>query len=125
MLQQLSFPLHQQQFDTQSRHLDDPQSIHQQEQLQQQQQSGSGSGTAQGYIDESGKLCILQFGPETINDEVDENNIIVQATGATTKQFNRHGTREKTRSSQKRRKKKKARQQTKKEFCKNLLYYTF
>lgn len=82
-----------QQFDTQSRHLEE------QEQLQDNQ-------LAQGYVDESGNLCIIEY-PETVDE----------AVGATTsdtahKQFSRHSTREKTRSSQKRRKKRKAKQQT-------------
>ena len=97
MLQQINFPLHQQQFDTQSRVL-----IEEQQQVLQQQQflENPGVDEAQGYIDESGNLCNLQFAPETLDE----------AVGATAKQYSRHGTREKTRSSQKRRKKKKSKQ---------------
>ncbi|KAG5672020.1 hypothetical protein PVAND_002182 [Polypedilum vanderplanki] len=102
LLQQLNYPLHQQQqqFDTKSRLLEE-----QQQQLQfsnQQDLQQQRTGTAQGFIDESGNLCILQFAPETLDD-------CEEVAGASTKQ--RHSTREKTRSSQKRRKKKKARQQ--------------
>jgi hypothetical protein len=82
-----------QQFDTQSR------------QLEEQQPLQDNHSLAQGYIDESGNLCIIEY-PETVD----------VAVGASTsesahKQFSRHGTREKTRSSQKRRKKRKAKQQ--------------
>jgi hypothetical protein len=97
LLQQINFPLHQQQpqYDTQSRVLTE-------EVLQQQQQFEDDQAVddAQGYIDESGNLCILQFAPETLDEPV----------GATAKQYSRHSTREKTRSSQKRRKKKKSKQ---------------
>ena len=98
MLQQINFPLNQQQqFDTQSRAL----TLEQQQVLQQQEfEEDQTVDEAQGYIDESGNLCILQFAPETLEETV----------GATAKLFSRHGTREKTRSSQKRRKKKKSKQ---------------
>lgn len=86
---QINFP---QQFDTESRHLEE-------------QNLQDNHSLAQGYIDESGNLCIIEY-PETVDE----------AVGATTsdiahKQFSRHSTREKTRSSQKRRKKRKAKQQ--------------
>jgi hypothetical protein len=100
LLQQINFPLHQQQFDTQSRAGDE------QQQSANNQPEQQRAGTAQGFIDESGNLCILQFGPEPLDDC---EEAAAAATGATTK--SRHSTREKTRSSQKRRKKKKARQQ--------------
>lgn len=102
MLQQINFPLHQQQqFDTQSRILTEEQQQLQQQVLEQQEfEEDQEVDEAQGYIDESGNLCILQFAPETLDG----------AVGATAKQFSRHSTREKTRSSQKRRKKKKSKQ---------------
>lgn len=98
MLQQINFPLHQQQhYDTQSRVLtEEQQKVLQQQQFEEDQTVDE----AQGYIDESGNLCILQFAPETLDEPV----------GATSKQYSRHSTREKTRSSQKRRKKKKSKQ---------------
>ncbi|CRK90037.1 CLUMA_CG003761, isoform A, partial [Clunio marinus] len=81
---QIEFPQHQQQhFEIPSRHLEEPQA-------------------PQGYIDESGNLCLLQTA-----ERVDRPN---------KQSSSRHGTREKTRPSQKRRKKKRVRQQTKKEF---------
>ncbi|KAL7021283.1 hypothetical protein ACKWTF_011822 [Chironomus riparius] len=96
LLQQINFPLNQQQqFDTQSRAL-----TLEQQQVLQQQEFEEDQDEAQGYIDESGNLCILQFAPDTLDETV----------GATAKQFSRHSTREKTRSSQKRRKKKKSKQ---------------
>jgi hypothetical protein len=101
LLQQINFPLHQQQqFDTQSRVLTEEQQQQQQVLEQQEFEEDQGVDEAQGYIDESGNLCILQFTPETLDE----------AVGARAKQFSRHGTREKTRSSQKRRKKKRSKQ---------------
>lgn len=82
---QINFPQHQQQFDTKSRRLEEPQA-------------------PQGFIDESGNLCLLE-----LNDNVD---------GTAKESISRHGAREKARSSQKRRKKKKAKQQAKKELGK-------
>lgn len=83
---QINFPLHQQQFDTKSRRLEEPQA-------------------PQGFIDESGNLCLLE-----LNDNVD--GIAKESTSC-------HGTCEKARSLQKRRKKKKkAKQQAKKELGK-------
>lgn len=84
---QIKFPPHQQQFDAQSRHLEEP-------------------NAPQGFIDESGNVCLLQP-----NDRVDRT---------ANESISRHGTREKTRPVQKRRKKKKAKQQAKKEFGKHL-----
>lgn len=87
---QINFPLHQQHFDTaQSRHLEEPQA-------------------PQGFIDESGNLCLLQLS-ETVDG----------VASAAKHSTSRHGaSREKTRSSQKRRKKKKVKQQAKREFGK-------
>lgn len=82
---QINFPLHQQQFDTQSRRFEEPQA-------------------PQGFIDETGSLCLLEF-----EEKVD---------GVVKEPKTRHGTREKSRSSQKRRKKKKTKQQAKKELGK-------
>lgn len=83
---QIDFPLSQkQQFDTKSRRLDESQ-------------------PSQGYIDESGNLCLLQ-----LSEAVD---------GTAKQSISRHGTREKSRSSQKRRKKKKAKQPAKRELGK-------
>jgi hypothetical protein len=100
---QINFPLHQQQqFDTQSRHLDE-----QQQQLLQQDNNllHQHQPVAQGYIDESGNLCIIEY-PETADAAVGATNSLSIA-----KSLSRHGTREKTRSSQKRRKRRKAKQQ--------------
>lgn len=94
---QINFPLHQQQFDTQSRHLEE-----------EQQHLQDNHSLAQGYIDESGNLCIIDY-----PDAVDEVGAASSETAAAVhKQFSRHSTREKTRSSQKRRKKRKAKQQS-------------
>lgn len=90
---QINFPPHQPQFDTQSRHLEE-------EQLLQ-----DNNALAQGYIDESGHLCIIEY-PETVDEAVG-----AASSETAHKQFSRHSTREKTRSSQKRRKKRKAKQQ--------------
>lgn len=87
---QINYP---QPYDTQSR------------QLEEQQHLQDNHSLAQGYIDESGNLCIIEY-PETVD-------VAVGASSSETahKQLSRHSTREKTRSSQKRRKRRKAKQQ--------------
>jgi hypothetical protein len=108
---QINFPLHQQQqqqFDTQSRHLDEQQ---QQQLLQQDNLHQHHQPVAQGYIDESGNLCIIEY-PETADVAVGATNTNSLSIA---KSLSRHGTREKTRSSQKRRKRRKAKQQPAKE----------
>lgn len=84
---QINFPVHQQQFDAQSRHLEEP-------------------NAPQGFIDESGNVCLLQA----------EDTVDITAKES----VSRHGTREKTRPVQKRRKKKRVKQPAKKELGKHL-----
>jgi sRNA-binding protein len=100
-----------------------------QQQIQQNQQFISNTqedSQAQGFIDESGNLCILQFDPET----VDVNDSVAGgiSSNPTTVKQSRHSTKEKTRSSQKRRKKKRSKQQQAvkaKEFGKSSITSTF
>lgn len=101
---QINFP--QQQFDTQSRqqHLDEQQKLLQDNQLYQHQHQHQ--PVAQGYIDEGGNLCIIEY-PETVDGAAGATN----SAKSSAKQYSRNSTREKTRSSQKRRKKRKAKQQ--------------
>lgn len=111
---QINFQQQQQQFDTQTRHLDEQQKLLQDNHLYQHQHQHQ--PVAQGYIDEGGNLCIIEY-PETVDEA---------AAGATNsakssaKQYSRHSTREKTKSSQKRRKKRKARQQQTQQLSKDL-----
>lgn len=102
---QINFP---QQFDTQSRQVEEENLHHHHQPV------------AQGYIDESGNLCIIEY-PETIDAVVGAE----LSSSSLAKQFSRHGTREKTRSSQKRRKRRKVKPQkpqesSKKEFGKHV-----
>lgn len=100
---QINFPPHQeqQQFDEQQ----------QDNLLNHQQELHS---VAQGYVDEGGNLCIIEYPDETLDGVVDATNTDL------IKQFSRHSTREKTKSSQKRRKRRKIRQQQKKEPAKRV-----
>lgn len=100
---QINFP-QQQQFDTKSRHLDEQQKLLQDNHLYQHQHQHQ--PVAQGYIDEGGNLCIIEY-PETVDEAAGATN----SAKSSAKQYSRHSTREKTRSSQKRRKKRKAKQQ--------------